>query len=142
MREVFADTFYWIALLNPRDEAHDRALSASRTLGAAGIVTTDEVLTEFLNYFAERGPFLRAAAVRLAERMQSDRAIRVLPQSPEGFFAALRLYRARPDKGYSLTDCASMEAMRREGLTDALTDDTHFAQEGFTCLLRVPEARP
>jgi hypothetical protein len=25
MQTVFADTFYWIALLNPNDEAHARA---------------------------------------------------------------------------------------------------------------------
>ena len=46
-----------------------------------------------------------------------------------------RLYQARPDKGYSLTDCISMEVMRREGLSEVLTNDEHFTQEGFTCLL-------
>jgi predicted nucleic acid-binding protein len=45
-------------------------------------------------------------------------------------------YRARPDKGYSLTDCISMQTMRREGLTDVLTNDRHFEQEGFRALFR------
>jgi len=36
------------------------------------------------------------------------------------------LYRARPDKEYSLTDCMSMHVMCREGLTDVLTNDHHF----------------
>jgi len=44
---------------------------------------------------------------------------------------ALALYEARPDKFYSLTDCHSMQVMRREGLTDVLTNDHHFTQEGF-----------
>jgi len=40
------------------------------------------------------------------------------------------------DKGYSLTDCISMETMRHEGITDVLTNDAHFEQEGFRALLR------
>jgi len=46
----------------------------------------------------------------------------------------LTLYEARPDKVYSLTDCISMQVMRREGLTDVLTNDHHFTQEGFHIL--------
>ena len=136
MRTVFADTFYWIALLNPNDQAHPRAVSVSKGLGAVMIVTTEEVLTEFLNYFGTRGPFFRGAAVRLVDRMQSDRMIEVAPQNHHGFLAGCGLYQARPDKGYSLTDCISMELMRREGLSEVLTNDEHFTQEGFSCLLR------
>jgi len=135
VRTVFADTFYWIALLNPKDQAHARAVSVSKHLGPTRIITSEEVLTEFLNYFGTRGPFFREAAARLLERMQSDRLIQIVPQSHEGFLAGCRLYQARPDKGYSLTDCISMEIMRREGLNEVLTDDEHFVQEGFSCLL-------
>jgi hypothetical protein len=35
-----------------------------------------------------------------------------------GFLDALTLYNARPDKGYSLTDCISMQTMRREGIIE------------------------
>ena len=76
-----------------------------------------------------------SAAAKLVERMQADRSIDILPQTHNDFLAGLGLYQARPDKGYSLTDCISMEAMRREGLSEALTSDEHFTQEGFTCLL-------
>jgi predicted nucleic acid-binding protein len=48
----------------------------------------------------------------------------------------MALYAARPDKGYSLTDCISMQTMRKEGLTEALTNDRHFEQEGFRVLFR------
>jgi predicted nucleic acid-binding protein len=59
MRRIFADTFYWIAVLNPRDQAHARTVALSKTLQPAQIITSDEVLTEFLNYFAEYGDFQR-----------------------------------------------------------------------------------
>ena len=48
---------------------------------------------------------------------------------------ALELMRKREDKEYSLTDCISMAAMRREKLTEALTNDHHFTQEGFEVLI-------
>jgi len=136
MRAVFADTCYWIALLNPRDQTHDIAIRVSEGLTDDRIITTEEVLTELLNYFGARGSYLRSAAVKLVERMQADRLIQVLPQSHEGFLAGIRLYQRRVDKRYSLTDCISMEVMRRDGLIGALTNDEHFAQEGFTCLLK------
>jgi predicted nucleic acid-binding protein len=58
----------------------------------------------------------------------------VLPTSLTDFDAALALYESRPDKGYSLTDCRSMLALRGLGITDVLTNDHHFTQEGFTIL--------
>jgi predicted nucleic acid-binding protein len=59
-----------------------------------------------------------------------------MPQSRETFLAGLELYRSRPDKGYSLTDCISMQTMRCQGLTDVLTNDRLFEQEGFLTLFR------
>ena len=58
----------------------------------------------------------------------------IIPQTRELFLAGLTLYEARPDKEYSLTDCMSMHMMRREGLTEVLTNDRHFTQEGFHIL--------
>jgi len=59
----------------------------------------------------------------------------VRPQTHQSFLDGLALYKARPDKEYSLTDCISMEAMRQEGISEILTHDNHFTQEGFTILL-------
>jgi predicted nucleic acid-binding protein len=62
--------------------------------------------------------------------------VRVIAQNPESFRAGFDLYRARLDKGYSLTDCISMQTMRSQAITDVLTNDAHFDQEGFSALLR------
>ena len=70
------------------------------------------------------------------ERILASSVIRIIPQSRGSFLAGLHLYRARPDKGYSLTDCISMQTMRNEGITEALTNDRHFEQEGFRALFR------
>jgi predicted nucleic acid-binding protein len=68
--------------------------------------------------------------------MLESRTVQVISQTTDSFSAGLGLYRARLDKGYSLTDCISMETMRHEGITDVLTNDAHFEQEGFRALLR------
>ena len=61
-------------------------------------------------------------------------AVPVIPQTRMGFLDGLALYEARPDKSSSLTDCISMQVMRREGLTEVLTNDHHCTQEGFHIL--------
>jgi predicted nucleic acid-binding protein len=131
---VFADTFYWIALINPRDSSNQRVQHFSRSLDS-GIVTIDEVLTELLTFCAG-DPKLRSTAALAVQDILGDTGVRVIPQSRTGFLAGLSLYQARPDKGYSLTDCICMQTMRKEGLADALTNDRHFEQEGFRALFR------
>ncbi|MEJ7712809.1 MAG: hypothetical protein WKF84_23910 [Pyrinomonadaceae bacterium] len=44
---------------------------------------------------------------------------------------AVDLMQARPDKTYSLCDAASFVLMRKRSITEALTTDKHFVQEGF-----------
>ncbi len=66
----------------------------------------------------------------------ADADITVIPQTHFTFLRGLDLYEKRPDKKYSLTDCVSMIAMRDEEITDVLTNDHHFEQEGFRVLIR------
>lgn len=48
---------------------------------------------------------------------------------------AMQLLADRQDKTYSLCDAVSFVLMRQRGITDALTTDRHFEQEGFIRLL-------
>jgi hypothetical protein len=63
-RCVFADTFYWYGLANRRDQWHPFVLQAKASLGVVEVVTTDEVLTEFLAAMSGN-PLLRLAAQTL-----------------------------------------------------------------------------
>jgi uncharacterized protein len=135
MRTVFADTFYWIALANRRDQWHLTARDLGPKLGPVHIVTTDEVLTEFLAFFSTYGQDMRKTAVRLVRSILANPNMTVVPQTRDSFVTGLSLYESRLDKEYSLTDCISMEAMRTRQLNEVLTHDRHFAQEGFTILL-------
>jgi len=52
MRNVFADTGYWIALLNPEDDLHQKARQISVSLIKINILTSEMVFTELLNAFS------------------------------------------------------------------------------------------
>jgi uncharacterized protein len=132
---VFADTFYWIALINPEDRHARAAQQFDDLLSSGKVYTTEEILAEVLTFFAE-DTWLRSRAVETVRELLSDPVMQIIPQSHESFLSAFELYAARPDKGYSLVDCISMQAMRQQGITDALTNDRHFEQEGFRALFR------
>jgi len=125
-------------LLNPGDASHARVTAFGRGLGQARLLTTDEVLTEVLNWFSRSGPHWRGEASTLIHALRSDPDVDVLPQTRADFDAAHALYEARPDKEYSLTDCRSMVALRALGVSEVLTNDHHFTQEGFTILFPRP----
>jgi predicted nucleic acid-binding protein len=130
------DTFFWIALADPRDAFHSEAVALLRKLDGASFVTTDEVLVEFLTFFAQAGPNLRGAVVALVRSLLTQQMIRVIPQSRESFQSGLSLYAGRVDKGYSMTDCISMQTMRQEKIESVLSNDRHFEQEGFRVVFR------
>lgn len=135
MAAVFADTAYWIALLNPRDNLHDKAVAVSRKLGKHRIVTSEMVFTELLNAFVAKGDILRIRTCELIGQIRSNPNAMVVNMSHFGFEAALHLYRTRSDKTWGLTDCTSFVIMDEEDLTEALTADRDFQQAGYRALL-------
>ena len=132
MNAVFADTFFFLALLNDRDEAHAKALQFDAT--ARPLVTTAWVLTEVGD--ALSAPENRAAFLQLLDTLKDSPDARILGPTPELFERGVELFRQRPDKEWSLTDCISFAAMREVSITDALTGDRHFEQAGFRALLK------
>lgn len=135
MTRVYADTSYWIALINPRDALHEAAIAQGSSHDDRMIVTSEVVLVEVLNYFAGGGPMVRGAACDYVQRLTKGKSVTIFPQTSEQFHEALELYQARRDKGWSLTDCASILLMRSLGLQLVLTTDHHFHQAGFKTLL-------
>ncbi|MBX6311445.1 MAG: type II toxin-antitoxin system VapC family toxin [Isosphaeraceae bacterium] len=130
MKRVFADTVYWVARINPRDQWH----AVYKGLTGLRRVTTDEVLDEVLTYFSGLGSAMRSRAAQIVRQILVHPDVEVVAQSRQSFLDGLALYEARPDKGYSLTDCITMATMRQKGLTEILTRDVHFLQEGFSIL--------
>lgn len=136
MKVVFADTVYWVAILNPKDQFHISAIEASKTIGSSLIYTTDSVLTEVLNEFSSKGDYWRKKVSEAVKRIMQNPNVKVIPQTREIFAKGLDLYNSRPDKEYSLVDCISMVLMKENQMTEILTDDKHFQQEGYVLLMK------
>ena len=135
MREVFADTSFWVAKINPADALHSRIWDLEMALGAFALGTSEPVLIETLNYFSGFRASVKKVASDVIHEIVRGGEIEVVTCLRRTFEAGQLLYDARLDKGYSLTDCISMNLMRERGITEILTHDHHFTQEGFTILL-------
>ena len=104
--------FISVAVLNTKDSSHFDAVETRQFLGEITVVTTETVLIEVLNYFAEYGTFTRKSAVDAVRIIIEDDEIKYISHSPAIFLEALDFYEKRLDKGYSLTDCVSMLTMK------------------------------
>ena len=133
MTACFADSFYFLALLNPADAAHAVAARVAKELRRP-LVTTAWVLTEVADAMA--APPNRPLFLKLIAGLRALPSVEIVPASSELFDRGIELYARRPDKSWSLTDCLSFVVMTERGLTDALTGDHHFEQAGFRALLR------
>ena len=133
MIRVFADTFYFLALLNPRDEAHARVAEFTASFDGT-MVTTDAVLIELADGLSHLSS--RRSAIKFIEGLRIDPAMRVVPSGRKMLERGWELYRRRSDKEWSLTDCMSFATMNRLQLTEALTGDHHFEQAGFHAFFR------
>ncbi|HEX4053741.1 MAG TPA: PIN domain-containing protein [Tepidisphaeraceae bacterium] len=133
MTEIFADTFYFIAILSASDEAYQRtrAITANQQ---AKLITTAWVLTELANTFCRHD--VRSGFVDTLRALRSDPSVVIVGPDPRWFEAGLELYSSRPDKDWSLRDCISFAVMHDRGIAEALTGDHHFEQAGFRAILK------
>jgi predicted nucleic acid-binding protein len=133
---VFLDTAFALALANPKDLLHERAIDLADQLEAARtqLVTTRAVLLEIGNSLAKVR--YRVAAVQLLTSLETDPNVEIVPLTDDLYDRAFQLYEQRPDKEWGLTDCVSFVVMQDRGLRVALTADKHFQQAGYRALLR------
>ena len=136
MRVVFADTFYWFALLIRTDPWHEIAALLSLELAGVRVFTTEMVLAELLNGVSRLGPYHRSLATAEVIRLRSNPDVEIVAQSEKQFQDAFEYYHSRLDQSWGLTDCASFLVMRENGITHALTADRDFAQAGFNILMQ------
>lgn len=130
MKETFADTFYFLALLNPRDKAHRQAQEVGNSLEGR-LITSEYVLIEVGDALSR--PLDRPRFLSLVEALTAD--TEVVAGDSQLLADGIELFRKRADKDWPLTDCLSFVIMARRGITNALTGDEHFRQAGFIPLL-------
>jgi uncharacterized protein len=126
----FADTWFWVALLNKRESGHETAHKLKKKVGD-DIVTSQLVMIEFMAHCSGLGSYLRSICCQLVKKLDTS-PVQVVPHSDELYARAFHTYEQAKDKKWSLVDCASFEIMKDKNITIALTEDHNFTQAGFT----------
>lgn len=136
MNKVFLDAAYAIALSAVNDRFHQQALGLAEEMerNMTGLITTRAVVLEIGNALSKSR--YRKAAVELIEAIEEDPNVLIIEVSENVYQRGFQLFRERPDKEWSITDCISFIVMKDHSLTRALTTDIHFQQAGFTILLK------
>ena len=134
--KTFIDTVFVVALINQRDQYHERAAELAESFEGRQFLITDALLLEIANALARK---FRAQAAEVIEYFLSSGDVEVVRLTPDLFDEAFALYQAHQDKAWGLTDCVSFVAMRRAGIQEAITFDQHFVQAGFRALMREDE---
>jgi predicted nucleic acid-binding protein len=136
MTPCFADTFFFLALVTRKDPGvHALATAAHRAVRP--LVTTAWVVVEVADALCDIPN--RPVFERLYATLIGSRQVEIVAADQAVLDRGIQLFRSRPDKDWSLTDCVSFVVMKERGLTEALTADHHFEQAGFTALLK-PQA--
>jgi predicted nucleic acid-binding protein len=133
MRRAFADSYFYLALADPRDADHAKAKEIGSAFDGA-IVTTQWVLVEVADALC--APKDRKRFLGLLQILEADPKVTIVSADSSWFEKGLDFYGRRPDKEWSLTDCTSFVVMEHEQIREALTADIHFEQAGFIALLR------
>ena len=103
---------------------------------ATARLTHSYVLAEFVALCQARG-LNRARVLAFAADLMDNPHVEVVWVDETLHRSSLSLLQERLDKAYSLCDAVSFVLMRERGITEALTTDHHFEQEGFTQLLKL-----
>ncbi len=130
---MLLDTSGLLGVLDAGDASHERASALfedSRLL-----VTHSYVLAELIPLAHTRG-VSREDALEFVQHLAEDSSIKVHWVEQSLHRSAMLLLMKRTDKTYSLCDAVSFVIMRSLGITDALTTDGHFEQEGLVRLLK------
>ncbi len=131
MTMCFADTWFYIALLDRDDQHHEKVM---RFMAAQErmFITTRWVLAEAGNALGSTN--LRGHITELLNDLERDPSTLIVKSSDDLYRQGLKLFTARADKEWSLTDCISFVVMKDHNIDEALTGDHHFKQAGFQAL--------
>lgn len=118
------DTAAWIAIINSRDSLHLQAKQVRYKLRQQNaLLVTTFVLLEVADAFCHFSTRIQAAS--FIDGLELLAILQIIPIERSLFAEGWLLYKQRPDKDWSLTDCISFVVMMRENIVQAFTSDRH-----------------
>ena len=129
---MFVDTSGFLCRYEASEAYHSSAVKIYDS--SASLLTTSYVLAEYTALAQVRG-MSRQHIVSFSEQIIDQKEVEIVWVDARLHLLAVKLLAQRADKSYSLCDAVSFVIMRERGITNALTTDKHFEQEGFIRLL-------
>ena len=129
---MLIDTSGFLCLYEKEEPHHEKAVKFYDS--AKTRLTTSYVLAEYTALAQIRG-IPRREIIKFSTRILETEEIDIVWIDENLHRQAFPLLQQRLDKTYSLCDAVSFVVMRERGITEALTTDKHFEQEGFIKLL-------
>jgi len=101
---VFLDTAYVFALINTRDQWHERAVFWQEKLAKEKkqLLSTEFIFVEIADGLAAVS--FHKYAVQMINLLKENKFVKIVSLSSELFEDAFLLYKKRTDKGWGLTD--------------------------------------
>ncbi|HQU82749.1 MAG TPA: PIN domain-containing protein [Pyrinomonadaceae bacterium] len=126
------DTSFVVALVNDKDEDHEKALELSIEFNRKPLIITDAVLLEIGNSLSRR---FKGESIETIQGFFDADEVEIIRLDETLFINAFKLYKSHTDKTWGLVDCVSFVVMKEHNIIDALTSDKHFVQAGFRALM-------
>lgn len=130
---MLIDTSGWLCAFHKDEPEHAEAVKLYEA--ATRHLTHSYILAEFVPLAQVRG-FPRRGNLQFSKGIMDDAEVELIWVDESLHRQAVELLLERNDKTYSLCDAVSFLIMRTRGISDALTTDHHFEQEGFVRLLQ------
>lgn len=123
MNRVFIDTSFVVALVNEKDQHHNRASELASLFDEYSLITTTAVLLEIGNALARN---FKEQAVEIFEDFLTSEEVEIVNLDAALFQRAFEMYQTHKDKAWGMTDCVSFIVMREHGIVDVLTIDKDY----------------
>jgi len=138
MPEIFVDTAGWGHLVDPTQAYHSLATSLYRGMRQQGykFVTTNYIIAELVALLTSPLRVSRPSVIAFIERLKGAPHVVIVHIDATLDQQAWQLLTERPDKEWSLVDCASFVVMQQHDIMEALTTDHNFEQAGYIQLLK------
>lgn len=121
---VFADTNFFVALFNPGDSLHERALSSLKQIEDRGVALaiSQYIFLEVTTVLSLRRG--RGVAWAVGEFLRSDPRIEYIHGDEDIHEESWRIFKEISHKNMSFIDCSTLAVMHAEGIHVLLTYDT------------------
>ena len=129
---MLVDTSGLLCLFDAAEHRHHMA--ASLYLKVARRICHNYILAEFV-ILAQVRRIPRTRVLQYMTDLLDSSEASIIWVDEKLHRSAMKLLSDRLDKTYSLCDAVSFVIMRQHKISEALTTDRHFTQEGFSALL-------